>query len=484
MKTASTPFLPILATMSLFACIAPSALADRAENAFVKVRAVGAGVTRVDGRNFSAQGDTEVEIEAQPGWTLLTPSRVRVTKGQSPRYRVKSVSNEDDGHGDIYWTTTEHILRHMEDPTVTADVSAGGPYVYAAPQDGTNAVLSCSASATPGMHVWETRTTVYKNGAVVSTSASNSDPFPLELDQWSWEWSLGPENGTTNVQSFSTEPIHLSCGTYPAEGTVTASSSQCNACHASTSSSNTARIGKLSVAGFTKSPAWARGTTCSLDKHQTTCTGSVSPAGISDVVYSIQGDAHGATIDASSGLISPGRNQSGEIIVRVAAAIDSSCFVTTNLLIHAIPTGIVSTTHSTNSLHYGAWFAHKVASSGGDIEGIKCTEIVSVSRDDFGTGFPGATEGAFVEAIFPNRILLDKIETPDSFIHLSDFVPSPPKRGLPAVLETPQVLEWKCEEDDKWVPFVNVSIVVSLEQRPEGFFVVTTDNGDSFVESY
>ena len=247
MKTASTTFLPVLATMLLSVCITLSARADRAENAFVKVRAVGADVERVDGRNFSAQGDTEVEIEAQPGWTLLTPSRVRVTKGQSPRYRVKSVSNEDDGHGDIYWTTTEHILRHMEDPTVTAVVSAGGPYVYAAPQDGTNAVLSCSASATPGMHVWETRTTVYKNGAVVSTSASNSDPFPLELDQWSWDWSLGPENGTTNVQSFSTEPIHLSSGTYPAEGTVTASSSQCGDCHATDSVKQTAEVYKLEL---------------------------------------------------------------------------------------------------------------------------------------------------------------------------------------------------------------------------------------------
>lgn len=237
--------------MLLSVCITLSARADRAENAFVKVRAVGADVTRVDGRNFSAQGDTEVEIAAQPGWTLLTPSRVRVTKGQSPRYRVKSVSNEDDGQGDIYWTTTEHILRHMEDPTVTADVSAGGPYVYAAPQDGTNAVLSCSASATLGMHVWETRTTVYKNGAVVSTSASNSDPFPLELDQWSWEWSLGPENGTTNVQSFSTEPIHLSSGTYPAEGTVTASSSQCGACHATDVDSTNCVVCLLSIVSQT-----------------------------------------------------------------------------------------------------------------------------------------------------------------------------------------------------------------------------------------
>lgn len=236
--------------LPLFA-IATSARAKPAANAFVTVRAVGSDVKRVDGRNFAAEGDAEVEITAQPGWKLLTPSRVKVTKGQSPRYRVQSVSDEDDGHGDIYWTETERILRHMEDPSVTAEVSVGGPYVYAAPQDGTNAVLSCAASAAPGLHVWEIRTTVYKNGTVVSTSVSNSDPFPLELDQWSWDWSLGPASGTTNVPSFSTEPIHLSSGSYPGAGIVTASSSQCGDCHASDVDSTNCVVLLLSIVSET-----------------------------------------------------------------------------------------------------------------------------------------------------------------------------------------------------------------------------------------
>ena len=235
------------ATMLLFVAIAPSARADRAENAFVAVRAVGADVERKGGRNFTANEDCEVEIAAHPGWVLLTPSRVRVTKNQSPRYRVRSVSNEDEGEGDVERIEVEQILHHEDDPTVLAQVSVGGPYVYAAPDEGMDVVLSGTAAATPGTHVIETRTTVYKNGAVVSTRSSISDPFPLELDQWSWEWSLGPENGTTNVQSFSTAPVFLTHGTYTARGKVSGSSSQCAACTKTDTASTNFPVSLLSV---------------------------------------------------------------------------------------------------------------------------------------------------------------------------------------------------------------------------------------------
>ena len=248
MKTASTPFLPVLATMSLFACIAPSALADRAENAFVKVRAVGADVTRVDGRNFSAQGDIEVEIEAQPGWTLLTPSRVRVTKGRSPHYQVRSSGGEQTGGGDIWRTVTERVRVHVQDPALTATLDAGGPYVYAAPANGVWVAVSGSATGTPGLHVWEVRTTVYKNGEVVDTSAEiePGDPFPLELDRWKWTWSPGAP-GETNVQSFVSEPVLLPKGTYTASGTAEAWSSQCPDCHASKPASEPFVVSLLTI---------------------------------------------------------------------------------------------------------------------------------------------------------------------------------------------------------------------------------------------
>lgn len=239
--------LALPATMLLLFLHVSSARADRAENAFVAVRAVGADVERKGGRNFTANEDCEVEIAAHPGWVLLTPSRVRVTKNQSPRYRVRSVSNEDEGEGDVERIEVEQILHHEDDPTVLAQVSVGGPYVYAAPDEGMDVVLSGTAAATPGTHVIETRTTVYKNGAVVSTRSSISDPFPLELDQWSWEWSLGPENGTTNVQSFSTAPVFLTHGTYTARGKVSGSSSQCAACTKTDTASTNFPVSLLSV---------------------------------------------------------------------------------------------------------------------------------------------------------------------------------------------------------------------------------------------
>lgn len=247
MKTASTTFLPVLATMLLSVCITLSARADRAENAFVKVRAVGAGVTRVDGRNFSAQGDTEVEIEAQPGWTLLTPSRVRVTKGQSPRYRVKSISNEDDGQGDVWRTVVEVVTNHLTDPVVVASVSAGGPYVYALPDDGADAAVTFAASATTlGTHEIETRTTTYHNGAVVDESVEKSEPFTVEIDRWSWKWTFD-DSGTTNLQTFTTPVQHLTNGNHGATGSVESRASHCAACSGTATASTNVIVSLLKL---------------------------------------------------------------------------------------------------------------------------------------------------------------------------------------------------------------------------------------------
>ena len=247
MKTASTPLLPVLATMLLSVFITPSARADRAENAFVKVRAAGAGVTRVDGRNFSAQGDTEVEIEAQPGWTLLTPSRVRVTKTQSPRYRVKSKSGEDDGQGDLWWTVVQVITNHLTDPVVAASVSAGGPYVYALPDDGADAAATFTASATKlGTHEIETRTTTYHNGTVVDESVEKSEPFTLDIDRWSWDWVFD-DSGTTNRQAFTTPVQHLANGTHAASGTVEGRCSLCASCSGTASASTNVIVSLLKV---------------------------------------------------------------------------------------------------------------------------------------------------------------------------------------------------------------------------------------------
>ena len=102
MKTASTTFLPFLATMLLSVCITLFARADRAENAFVIVE--GDGVVRLDGKNFAvlsdgADSETIVTITPQPGWQLLSPSRVKVKAGSPIPFQARSKSMEETVNG-------------------------------------------------------------------------------------------------------------------------------------------------------------------------------------------------------------------------------------------------------------------------------------------------------------------------------------------------------------------------------------------------
>jgi len=102
MKTASTTFLPVLATMLLSVCITLSARADRAENAFVVVE--GDGVVRLGGKNFAvlsdgADAETTVTITPQPGWQLLSPSRVKVKVGSPIPFQARSKSMEEIVNG-------------------------------------------------------------------------------------------------------------------------------------------------------------------------------------------------------------------------------------------------------------------------------------------------------------------------------------------------------------------------------------------------
>ena len=63
--------------------------------------------------------------------------------------------------------------------------------------------------------------------------------------------------------------------------------------------------------------------------------------------------------------------------------------------------------------------------------------------------------------------------------------PSPPKDGLPATLNTPQILAWKCPLDNDWIPFASVPITATLSQQATNLVFTTTDNGVSApVEAY
>nr|MBO6294210.1 hypothetical protein [Schwartzia sp. (in: firmicutes)] len=111
MKTATTSFLPVLATMLLSVCITPSARADRAENAFVVVE--GDGVVRLDGKNFavlsSGKGESLVKVTAQPGWKLESPSSAKVSAAKPLRYKATDASHEGSATGQLSGLTATFI---------------------------------------------------------------------------------------------------------------------------------------------------------------------------------------------------------------------------------------------------------------------------------------------------------------------------------------------------------------------------------------
>jgi hypothetical protein len=241
---------------------------------------------------------------------------------------------------------------------------------------------------------------------------------------------------------------------------------------------------KVDLNGFSLSPTWARGNGCAEAPHRSACQASIQPAGISTITYSIQGAAHGATIDASTGVITPGVNDSGTITVRAAVALLPSCFAESNLLIRAIPVGIATTTIETPDLNYGAIYTHTATSSGGSLENVVITEIVTVAQDDFNTGWGGVSEGTITATMNVAGQFSDNIATPSAFIDANDFLPSPPKAGLPATLNTPQILEWRCPLDNDWIPFANIAITATLSRQGANLIFTTTDNDVSCVEPY
>ncbi len=277
----------------------------------------------------------------------------------------------------------------------------------------------------------------------------------------------------------------------PGEGevvfTLTAtmpSDSPCGANPSTVTTGGAYAVLSVHITGFSLDPTWALGNGCDAAKHRSTCTATIRPAGLSTITYSIQGNPHGATIDPSTGVITPGVGDSGIITVRATATIFPACFDEARLLIRAIPTGIASTRIDTPNLDYGAIYTHTCSSSGGSLEGVEITEIVTVSRDDFNTRWGGVPEGTITATINAAGEISDIIETPSAWIDANDFLPSPPKSGLPAVLDTPQVLEWWCPLDNDWIPFANVAITAILSEQGTNLIFTTTDNGIPCTEPY
>jgi hypothetical protein len=157
------------------------------------------------------------------------------------------------------------------------------------------------------------------------------------------------------------------------------------------------------------------------------------------------------------------------------------------------PTGVASTrvTGATPSLgptYYGSIFQHTLTTSGGTITpDITIAELVTVTRDDFATGFAGVPLGTLTwgsggtAPIYGNTIN-DNIGT--GTIDVTNFMPSPPKPGLPAVMITPQQLHYRIGTGP-WVKFADVPMTVTLRVAATGGYEVETIvNGVPSVQPY
>ena len=104
---------------------------DSAQNAFVRIR--GGGVRRVNGRDFVATGGV-VRVEANPGWQLLSPSVLKLGRGEPVSYQVRDYSGENTPGGNIDEERTVITETHVSAPRIAAQIDCKGPWVYAAPR--------------------------------------------------------------------------------------------------------------------------------------------------------------------------------------------------------------------------------------------------------------------------------------------------------------------------------------------------------------
>ena len=215
----------------LFAAAASSAGA--AANAFVSVTPAAGAAERRCGCDFAVDAGPDgmaVELRAQPGWRLLTPSRVRVSRDETPRYRVASDDGEQTGQGDILAHEELRESVHASDPSGHVVLQGGGTVFV----DSTNVVhlASFSASAvvdTSGRHSVTITGIDYLNGEEAGRTVETEEE-EIEPDQWTWTWRFGPHHGTTNGSVLAVSDLPLPVGRHALSVSVHGVSSACDRC--------------------------------------------------------------------------------------------------------------------------------------------------------------------------------------------------------------------------------------------------------------
>ena len=235
----------------------------------------------------------------------------------------------------------------------------------------------------------------------------------------------------------------------------------------------------VEITGFSVDPTWALGQGCDVAKHKSTCQAHILPSGASTLTYHVVPEtAHGATIDAQTGIITPAADKSGEITVRVKAAVLPTCYSDANLLIRAHPTSVAGSSVQKIALpYYGGHWTHTFAGTGGTLEDVEVSEcVVTPQPKPFGLPMnisPGP----------PNVWKLDaagKMTHPDTYkirISLVDanlFLPL--STQLPKTARDMQTYYWYCPLCSAWCPFTDAAAIdFVLDNAPGNNIVMKTN---------
>ena len=249
---------------------------------------------------------------------------------------------------------------------------------------------------------------------------------------------------------------------------------------------------KVENSGFTVEPTWTVGDRCDVNKHKTAFQATIIPNNASTLIFSIQGNPNGATIDPNSGVITPGTGvgTSGTITARAAATNFPNCFTEKSLLIRARPFALISSTASPANMSnaYGGGWTHTFSSTYGSLNGVQISEKVqTLPPDPFGLNYNVQPGGQNVWTLSGSGIMT----TPDyyivgiGFINALLFLPSPPNAGLPQSTNLHQWYYWWCPLDNIWNPFTGpANIDVMLSQQGNNLAVTTSAYGQSITDTY
>jgi hypothetical protein len=235
---------------------------------------------------------------------------------------------------------------------------------------------------------------------------------------------------------------------------------------------------KVNITGFTKTNVWPLHVNCLTNHHQTTCLATIQPTGISTLNYSIQGDAYGAAIDMTNGIVTPGYGQSGVITIRTTATVLPTCYAETNLTIHAIPVAWVSSVvvppYTTNV--YGAGWIHTFSSSGGSLTNVYIAEAISNQPPnpfgyDYNVPAPPPVEGNQCELTDGGTMV-----SPDYYQTACYWIDATKFTNFPQTATDNQWYFWNCPNCNDWLQFTGPHpISVILCTNALGDFEVKTE---------